>query len=207
MSERITVFSVDDHQLIRDGIAAVINAQHDMRLIGQASTGCEAIQQVRKLNPDIIVMDVRLPDVSGIEVMKAIHAEIPGARCIVFTTFGYENDIRRALEGGAQAYILKTMPVSELVDAIRQVHAGKKRIAAQIAAQLAEHYSDEALSCREVEVLKYLADGFRNRDIASKLFIAEETVKVHMKHIFGKLGVNDRTQALTIALRRGLVQL
>lgn len=207
MSQGITVFSVDDHPLMRDGLATIINAQPDMRLIGQASTGRDAIQGLRQHKADIIVIDLRLPDMNGIDAMKAIHAEFPGARCIIFTTFGYENDIRRALAEGAQAYILKTMPPTELVDAIRRVYAGKKSIAAQVAAQLAEHYSDEPLSCREVEVLWHLAQGNRNRDIANKLFIAEETVKVHLKHIFGKLGANDRTQALTIALRRGLVHL
>jgi DNA-binding NarL/FixJ family response regulator len=207
MSQGITVFSVDDHPLMRDGLATIINAQPDMRLIGQASTGRDAIQGLRQHKADIIVIDLRLPDMNGIDAMNAIHAEFPGARCIIFTTFGYENDIRRALAEGAQAYILKTMPPTELVDAIRRVYAGKKSIAAQVAAQLAEHYSDEPLSCREVEVLWHLAQGNRNRDIANKLFIAEETVKVHLKHIFGKLGANDRTQALTIALRRGLVQL
>ena len=207
MSERIAVFSVDDHPALRDGLATAINAQPDMVLTGQASSGRQAIERLRKNKADVIVMDVRLPDMSGIDAMIAIHAEFPDARCIIFTTFAYDNDIRRALAEGAQAYILKTMPPSKLLDVIRQVHAGKKRIAVQIAVQLAEHYSDEPLSRREVEVLGHLAHGDRNRDIANKLFITEETVKAHMKHIFGKLGANDRTQALAIALRRGLVQL
>jgi DNA-binding NarL/FixJ family response regulator len=207
MSQRISVFSVDNHPLLRGGLAAVINAQPDMRLTGQASTGCEAIRSLRKNKADVIVMDVALPDMSGIDTMIAIHAEFPDARCIIFSTFGYENDIRRALAAGAQAYLLKTTPPSELVDVIRQVHAGNKRIPLPIAVQLAEHYSDEPLSRREVEVLRHLADGKGNRDIASKLFITEETVKAHMKHIFGKLGAIDRTQALVIALRRGFVQL
>jgi len=207
MSERISVFTVDDHPLMREGLANLISTQPDMKLIGQASTGRQAIQEIRKQNIDVIIMDLRLPDMSGVDAMNAIHAEFPNVRFIIFTTFGYENDIRHALAEGAQAYILKTMPPSELMDVVRQVHAGKKWIAAQVAAQLAEHFSDEPLSCREVEVLRQLAHGSRNRDIADKLFIAEETVKVHLKHIFGKLGANDRTQALTIALRRGLVQL
>ncbi|HWZ82892.1 MAG TPA: response regulator transcription factor [Terriglobales bacterium] len=207
MSEKITVFSVDNHPLLRDGLAAVINAQPDMRLIGQASTGGEAIRALRKQKTDVIVMDDTLPDMSGIDAMIAIQGEFPDARCIIFSTFGYENDIRRALAAGAQAYILKSMPPRELVDVIRQVHAGNKKISVQIAAELAEHYGDEPLSCREVEVLRHVADGNRNRDIANKLFITEETVKAHMKHIFGKLGAIDRTQALVIALRRGLVQL
>jgi DNA-binding NarL/FixJ family response regulator len=207
MSEMISVFSVDHHPLLRDGLATVIDAQPDMRLIGQASTGGDAIRGLRKHKADVIVMDVTLPDMCGIDAMIAIHAEFPDARCIIFSTFGYENDIRRALAAGAQAYILKSMPPGELVDVIRQVYAGNKRIPVQIAAQLAEHYSDEPLSGREVEVLRHVAGGNRNRDIANKLFITEETVKAHMKHIFAKLGAMDRTQALVIALRRGLVQL
>jgi DNA-binding NarL/FixJ family response regulator len=178
-----------------------------MELVAQASTGRQAIDYFRKQQTDIILMDLRLSDISGIELMIAIRVEFPDARFVILTGFARDSEIRRALAEGAQGYVLKSMPSSELVDVIRQVHAGKRKIPHQIALKLAEHYSDEPLSDREVEVLRHLVDGNRNRDIAEKLFIAEETVKAHMKHIMGKLGANDRTQALAIALRRGVIQL
>ena len=207
MSEKIRVLTVDDHPLWCIGIASVINAQPDMLLVAQASTGRQAIEYFRKHKPDVILAEVRLPDISGIEAMIAIRDEFPNARFIILTGFARDNEIRRSLAAGARAYMLKSMPSSELIDVIRQVHAGKKKIPTPIAATLAEHYSDELLSNREVEVLPHLVDGKRNRDIAEKLFIAEETVKAHMKHILTKLGANDRTQALAIALQRGVIQL
>jgi DNA-binding NarL/FixJ family response regulator len=207
MSDKITVLNIDSHPLWCVGVASVINRQPDMRLVAQVSTGREAIDYFREHQTDVILMDLQLPDLNGIEFMIAIRAEFPNARFIIVTSFAQVNEIRRALANGAQAYLLKSMPSSELVEVIRQVHAGKKKIPASIAAQLAEHYTDELLSDREVEVLGHLLDGNRNRDIAEKLFIAEETVKAHMKHIMHKLGANDRTQALTIALRRGLIHL
>jgi len=207
MSEKIRVLTVDDHPLWCMGIASVINAQPDMLLVAQASTGRQAIEYFRKHKPDVILAEVRLPDISGIEAMIAIRDEFPNARFIVLTGFARDNEIRRSLAAGARAYMLKIMPSSELIDVIRQVHAGKKKIPIPIASKLAEHYSDELLSDREVEVLRHLVDGKRNRDIAEKLFIAEETVKAHMKHILTKLGANDRTQALAIALQRGVIQL
>jgi DNA-binding NarL/FixJ family response regulator len=207
MSEKIRVLTVDDHPLWCIGIASVINAQPDMLLVAQASTGRQAIEYFRKHKPDVILTEVRLPDISGIEAMIAIRDEFPNARFIILTGFARENEIRRSLAAGARAYMLKSMPSSEMIDVIRQVHAGKKKIPTPIAATLAEHYSDELLSNREVEVLRHLVDGKRNRDIAEKLFIAEETVKAHMKHILTKLGANDRTQALAIALQRGVIQL
>ena len=152
-------------------------------------------------------MDLRLPDISGIETIKAIRAEFPEARLIMLSTFEYDNEIRRALAAGAQGYMLTSMYPEELVDVIRQVHAGKKKIPAQIAVQLAEHYGEQQLTDREVEVLRHLVDGNRNRDIAERLFIGVETVRTHMKNIMQKLGANDRTQALAIALRRGVIQL
>jgi DNA-binding NarL/FixJ family response regulator len=200
MRDKITVLNIDDHPLWCIGIASVINAQPDMLLVAQASTGRQAIEYFRMHKPDVILTEVRLPDISGIEAMIAIRDEFPNARFIILT-------IRRSLAAGARAYMLKSMPSSELVDVIRQVHAGKKKIPIPIAAKLAEHYSDELLTDREVEVLRHLVDGKRNRDIAEKLFIAEETVKAHMKHILTKLGANDRTQALAIALQRGVIQL
>src|SRR4029077_2897844 len=183
------------------------NAQPDMVLVAQASTGRQGIDYFRRQNADVILMDLRLPDINGIDAMIAIRAVFPEARCMILTTFELDDEIRRALAEGAQAYMLKSMPPRELVDAIRRVPAGKKKIPSQIAAKLAEHYSEEPLSDREVEVLRHLVDGNRNRDIAEKLYIAEETVKVHMKHIMEKLGANDRTQGLAIDLRRGVIQL
>ena len=207
MSDKITILHIDDHPVFRYGIETLVNAQPDMVLLAQASTGREGIDYFRRQQTDIILMGLRLPDMSGIDTMIAIRAEFPDARCIILTTFECVNEIRRAFAEGARAYILKSMPPRELVDAVRQVHAGKKKIPSQIAAKLAEHYSDELLSHREVEVLRHLPEGNRNRDIAEKLYITEETVKAHMKHIMEKLGANDRTQALAIALRRGLIQL
>ncbi len=209
MSElaRIRVFSVDDHPLLQEGLAAIINNQPDMVLIAQASSAQEGIQLFRKHKPDVTLMDLRLPDKSGIDAMIAIRAEFPEARIIMLTTFEGDVEIQRALEAGARGYMLKSMPPKDLVEVIRQVHAGKKRIPPQLAAQLAEHMSDEDLTAREIEVLSEIAGGNRNRDIAEKLFITEETVKVHIKHIMEKLGASDRTQAVAIGLRRGIIEL
>ncbi len=209
MSElaRIRVFSVDDHPLLQEGLAAIINNQPDMVLIAQASSAQEGIQLFRKHKPDVTLMDLRLPDKSGIDAMIAIRAEFPEARIIMLTTFEGDVEIQRALEAGARGYMLKSMPPKDLVEVIRQVRAGKKRIPPQLAAQLAEHMSDEDLTAREIEVLGQIAGGNRNRDIAEKLFITEETVKVHIKHIMEKLGASDRTQAVAIGLRRGIIEL
>lgn len=204
---RIRVLSVDDHPFLREGIAAIINNQPDMILVAQASNAQEAVQQFRKYLPDVTLMDIRLPDRTGIEAMIEVRTEFPDARIIMLTTFEGDTEIRRALEAGARGYILKSMPPKELVEVIRQVHAGNKRIPSQVAAQLAEHLGDEALTDREIEVLTQIAKGNRNRDIAEKLFITEETVKVHIKHIMGKLGASDRTQAVAIGVRRGIIQL
>ena len=207
LSSPIRVFSVDDHPLLREGIAALVNNQPDMVLVAQASTGAEAIQLYKKHLPDVTLLDLRLPDMSGIDTLIGIRGSFPDARVIILTTFEGDVEIHRALQAGAYGYVLKNMPPSELLDVIRLVHAGKKRIPAEIAAQLAEHMGDEVLTEREVQVLQQVAGGNRNRDIAEKLFISEETVKVHIKHIMEKLGATDRTQAVAIGVRRGIIQL
>jgi len=204
---RIRVFSVDDHALLREGIAAIITNEPDMVLVAQASTGREAVRQFQTHQPDVTLMDLRLPDMSGIDALIAIRTEAPDARVIILTTFEGDVEMHRALEAGARGYLLKSMPPKDLVAAIRQVHAGRKSIPAEVATELAEHLSDEALTAREIDVLSRVAGGNRNRDIAGQLSISEETVKVHMKHIMEKLGASDRTQAVAIAIRRGIIQL
>ena len=204
---RTRIFSVDDHPLLREGLAAIINNQPDMLLVAQAATGGEAIKVFKQHMPDITLMDLRLPDMSGIDALMAIRADFPDARVIMLTTFEGDVDIRRSLEAGARGYMLKNTPPKELVEVIRQVHKGKKRIPAEVAAHLAEYYGDDALTDREIDVLRHVATGNRNREIGERLFISEETVKVHIKHIMEKLGANDRTQAVAIAVRRGIIQL
>jgi DNA-binding NarL/FixJ family response regulator len=206
-TSRIRVLSVDDHPLLREGIAAVINNQPDMSLVALATTGTEAVQRFREHRPDVTLMDLRLPDVSGIDAMMAIRAEFPDARVMMLTSFDGDVEIDRALRAGARGYVLKSLPPRELAEAIRDVHAGRKRIPADVAAHLAEHVGEEALTQRERDVLTHVAGGLRNRDIGEELAITEETVKVHMRNILGKLSARDRTEAVTIALRRGIIQL
>ncbi|MGD0298151.1 MAG: response regulator transcription factor [Bryobacteraceae bacterium] len=204
---KIRVLCVDDHPLLREGIAAMINNQPDMILVAEAASGSEGILKFRELQPDITLMDLRLPDMSGIDSLIAIRTEFSEARIVMLTTFEGDVEIQRALEAGARGYLLKSMPPRELVDVIRQVHGGKKRVPPEVAAHLAEHMSDEELTGREIDVLRHIAGGNRNRDIAEQLFISEETVKVHIKHIMEKLGASDRTQAVAIGVRRGIIQL
>jgi DNA-binding NarL/FixJ family response regulator len=204
---KIRVLGVDDHPLVREGLAALINAQTDMCVVGQGSTGHEAIKLFRELQPDVALMDVRLPDMSGIDAMITILSGSPQARVIMVTSSEGDVEMERALEGGAKGYILKSMPPREVLEAIRKVHAGKKAIPPEIAAQLADHMSDETLTVREIEILQLVAEGNRNRDVADRLFISEGTVKVHIQHIMDKLGASDRTQAITIAVRRGIIHL
>ena len=204
---RIRVFCVDDHPLMREGIAAVIRNESDMQLVAEASTGHEAIQGFREHQPDVTLMDVRMPDMGGIDALLAIRTEFADARVIMLTTFEGDAEIQRALEAGAQGYMLKSMPRKQLVDMIRKVHAGKKQIPPEVAVQLIEHIGDEMLSKREVEVLQKVAGGNRNSDIAALLFISEETVKGHIKHIMEKLGASDRTEAVAVGIRRGIIHL
>lgn len=204
---QIRIFSIDDHPLMREGIAAIVRNEPDMLLVAEASNGREAIQGFREHQPDITLMDLRLPDISGIDALVAIRTEFPDARIIMLTTFEGDVEIRRALQAGAVGYMLKTMPRRQLVDMIRKVHAGKKHIPPEIAAHLAEHMGEETLSKREVDVLQKIAGGNRNGDIAALLFISEETVKGHVKHIMEKLGASDRTEAVAIGIRRGIIHL
>jgi DNA-binding NarL/FixJ family response regulator len=204
---RIRILTADDHPLLREGIVAIIDNQPDMVVVSQAGDGREAIQMHREQRPDVTLMDLRLPDMSGIDAMIAIRGEAPEARIIILTTFDGDVQIQRALEAGANGYLLKNMPQRQLAEAIRQVHAGKRRVPVELAAQLAEHMGDEGLSQREIAVLKLVAEGTRNREIGERLFVTEETIKVHIRHIMEKLRAKDRTQAVAIAVRRGIIQL
>jgi DNA-binding NarL/FixJ family response regulator len=206
-TSHIRVFSVDDHPLVRDGIALMINSQPDMSLVASASSGREAIQRYREHRPDVTLMDLRLPDLSGIDAMIAIRAEFPDARVMMLTTFDGDVEIERALMAGARGYVLKSLLPRELAEAIRDVHAGRKRIPPDVAAHLAEHMGEERLTPRERDVLSHVAGGLRNRDIGEELAITEETVQVHVRSILGKLSARDRTEAVTIALRRGIIRL
>jgi len=205
--EPIRVLCVDDHPLLREGIAALVKSQRDMKLVAQVGSGREGLLSFREQRPDVTLMDLRLPDMSGIDAMVAIRSEFPQARVIVLTTFEGDVEMQRALQAGARGYMLKSMPPQDLIEGIREVHAGKKRIPPEVGSQLAEHVGDEGLTVREVEVLRQIAGGNRNQDIAQRLFISEETVKVHVKHIMEKLGARDRTQAVAIGIRRGIIQL
>lgn len=203
----IRVLSVDHHPLFREGTAAIISHQPDMVLVSQASGGQEAIRQYREHRPDVTIMDVRLPDLGGIDALTAIRAEFPEARIIMLSGLEGDAEVRKALEAGARGYLLKNMPASELLRAIRDVHAGKMRVPPEVAGPLAEHMGDDNLTSREIEILVHLGQGNRNRSIAALLCISEGTVKVHVSRILQKLGAKDRTDAVAIAARRGIIRL
>jgi len=193
--------------MLREGIAALIGNQSDMQLIGEASNGREAVEQFRKHHPDITLMDLQMPEMSGIDAISAIRGEFPDARIIVLTTHAGDFQVSRALKAGARGYLLKGMLRQELLETIRAVHAGQKRLSAEVAAEIAEHAADNILTPREIGVLRLIAEGNSNKEIAGKLSLTEETVKGHVKNILAKLGVNDRTHAVTIGLKRGIIDL
>ena len=203
----IRILSVDDHPLLREAVAALLGTQPDMTLVAEASNGREAIEQFRIHRPDVTLMDLQMPIMDGVDAMIAICGEFPGARVIVLTTYAGDVQVYRALKAGARAYLLKSLVRKDLLDIIRQVHAGQKRIPPEVAAALAEHACDDGLSLREIEVLRLISGGNANKEIAFQLSITEETVKGHMKSIFNKLGVHDRAHAVVVGLKRGIINL
>lgn len=203
----IRILTADDHLILRYGIAALVGAEPDMELVAQATTGREAIEQFRLHRPDVTLMDLQMPGMSGIEAMIAIRSEFPDARIIVLTTYSGDVQVTRAFKAGARAYILKGDLAGELLETIRAVHAGQRRIPLDVASALAEHATDEALTEREIDVLRLIAAGNANKEIAARLSIAEETVKSRVSVILAKLGANDRTHAVTIGVKRGIIEL
>ena len=203
----IGVLSVDDHPLLREGIAALVNAESDMKLVAEAVNGQEAIEKFRLHRPDVTLMDLQMPVLNGIEAIIGIRNEFPNARTIVLTTYAGDVQVVRALKAGARGYVLKGHVCRELLDTIRAVHAGQKRIPPEVAAELADHAADDGLSSREIDVVRLIAAGNANKQIAGRLGIAEETVKSHITNILAKLGANDRTHAVTTALKRGIIEL
>jgi DNA-binding NarL/FixJ family response regulator len=203
----IRILAVDDHPMLREGIAALLSNQPDMKLVAEASTGSEAVEQYRKHRPDLTLMDLQMPDMDGIQAMVAICSEFPEARIIILTTYKGDVQVLRALKAGARAYLLKSLLRKELLDTIRAVHAGQKRIPPEVAAELADHAIEDTLTSREIDVLRLIVGGNANKLIADQLSISEDTVKGHVKNILSKLGARDRTHAVTIALKRGIIDL
>lgn len=203
----IRVLTVDDHPLLRDGIATLVNAEVDMKIVAEASTGEEAIQLFRKYRPEVTLMDIQMPGLNGIDAIREIQNEFVNARIIILTTYAGDIQMIRALRAGARAYILKGHVHRELLATIRAVHAGQRKISPEVAAELAEHATDEELTSRETDVLRLIADGNSNKQIADRLSIGEATVKSHMTNILSKLHANDRTHAVAIGLRRGIIEL
>jgi DNA-binding NarL/FixJ family response regulator len=203
----IRILTVDDHQLLREGIAAVLESQDDMKLVAQASNGREAVESFRRLRPDVTLMDLRMPDMSGIEAITEIRGEFPDARIIVLTTYAGDVQAAAALKAGAAGYLLKNLVRKELLETIRAVHSGKRRVPPEIATEIAEHVADDELTGRELDVLRRVAAGKSNKLIAAELDISEGTVKTHMKSILPKLDASDRTHAVMIALKRGILDL
>ena len=205
--KRIRLLTADDHALLREGIAALVNLEADMQLVAQAGTGREAIDKFKEHRPDVTLMDLQMPDMNGIDAIIAIRSAFPNARIIVLTTYAGDVQVMRALKAGARAYVLKGRVHKELLETIRAVHAGQKRVPPEVAAALAEHTGDDELSARELDVLRLIAAGNANKEIAAQLSIAEETVKSHVTSILSKLSANDRTHAVTIALKRGIIEI
>jgi len=203
----IRILTVDDHPLLREGIAFLVKSQPDMELVAEASDGEEAIEQFRRHRPDVTLMDLRMPNLNGTEAISRIKNEFPDAKIIVLSTYAGDVQVLKAIKAGARGYIVKGHVHRELLDAIRSVHAGHKRIPPEIAAELADHAADDQLSAREIDVLRLIGEGNANKQIADKLLIAETTVKNHISNILSKLGANDRAHAVTIALQRGIIEL
>jgi two-component system, NarL family, response regulator len=206
-SPLIRILSVDDHPLLRSGIGALIATQPDMRLVAEAANGKEAVQLYRERRPDVTLMDLQMPDMSGLDAIIAIKSEDPSARVIVLTTYSGDVLAQRALKAGAQAYVLKSLVRTEILDTIRLVYAGEKRIQADVAADMAKHTADAALTSREIQVLQLVGSGYANKAISAKLDINEETTKTHIKNILAKLGARDRTHAVSLGLKRGIISL